>query len=132
MIGVPHFDRVGVELSESLRFGLWSHPLQLLQTRVVSRLQVNDERLNLRLRLRPEIFRRVKLADAEAQSTEFTQAVAHQEIAAAHRVYTSLPTHLLLFLAGEHLVVHLEMSVGKRLRKIRRGVVGEMHGMRGL
>src|SRR5580658_10572737 len=98
MIGVPHLDRVGVELFESLRFGLWSHPLQLLQARVVSRLQVNHQRLNLRLRFRAEILRGVKLADSEAQSSEFSQTAARQEIAAAHRRYTSLPAHLLLFL----------------------------------
>ena len=132
MIRVPHLDRVGVELLESFRFGLGSHPLQLLDTRVESRLQVNHQRLNFRLRFRPEIFRRVKFADAEAQSTEFSQTAARQEISTAHRQYTSLPAHLLLFLAGKHLVVHLEISVGERPRKVRRGVIGDMHGMPGL
>ena len=86
MIRITDLDLVGIEFLERLFLGLLAHPIEFLDPRVISILQVSDERLDLRLRLGRKIFRGVKLADPETHRAESSKAIAGAEVAAAHRV----------------------------------------------
>ncbi len=100
MIRISHLDGVGVEFLERLLFRLRAHPIELLDSRVISVLQISHERLDLRLRLRGKVLRAVELADAEAHRAEGSKTIADAEVAAAHRGNGALPANLLFLLAG--------------------------------
>src|SRR5207248_5554801 len=94
--------------------------------------EVRDQRLDFGLGLRRKVFGRVELSHAETQGAEGAEAVAHAEIAAAYRKYGALPARLLLLLAGQSLVAHLEIGIGERLGEIRGGIVDDVKGRPGL
>src|SRR2546423_11939929 len=116
MIGITDLDRVSVELFERFLFRFRAHPVELLDSRAIRRLEISDELLDFRFRFRRKIFCAVKLAHAEAHRAEGAETIADSEITAADCGDGAFPTSFFYLLAGKSFVVELEIRRRKRCR----------------
>ena len=129
MIGISDLDLVGVKLPEGLRPGGGAHPVKLFDPGVHGRLDVADQRLDLRLGFRREPGRDVKLAEPEIHMAKAVDHVLPEAVAAADRADPAFPADRFLGLAGQDLVAEGEARVGEGLGEIESGIVGDRKGL---